>query len=77
VEHRKTAGSPWLTSPRQGPGFLSTDWKQEHELLYLYQRSMQLDGTRFRRAFGRLPATPYREGVKRTMAWWKVRLEGR
>ena len=58
-------------------GFMSTDWKQEHELLYLYQRPMQLDGTRFRRAFGRLPATPYREGVKRTMAWWKERLDAK
>lgn len=56
-------------------GFLSTEWKQEHELLYLYQKPLLLDGTRFRRAFGRLPATPYKEGVKRTMAWWKGRLE--
>jgi hypothetical protein len=58
VEHRKTAGHPWLTSSRQDPGFLGTDWKQEHELLHLYHKPLLLEGMRFHRAFGRLPATP-------------------
>jgi nucleoside-diphosphate-sugar epimerase len=57
-------------------GTLHADWKEEQELLYLFERPVLLDGTRFARMFGRVPSTPYREGVKRTMEWWKRRLEG-
>jgi nucleoside-diphosphate-sugar epimerase len=55
-------------------GKVSTDTKEEQELFYLFERPLLLDGTKWTRAFGKVPATPYKEGVRTTVEWWKTHL---
>ncbi len=54
-------------------GRVSTDTKEEHELFYLFERPMLLDGSKWRRVFGKVPTRPYREGVRATVDWWRTR----
>ena len=55
-------------------GKISTDTKEEHELFYLFERPLLLDGSKWNRTFGKVPATPYKNGVKATVDWWKDHL---
>ena len=41
------------------------------EMFYEFEKDFVVDGSKFTRAFG-LQATPYREGVKPTVAWYKA-----
>ena len=41
------------------------------EMMYEFEKDFVVDGGRFTATFG-LQATPYREGVKQTLAWYKV-----
>ncbi len=51
--------------------------REEKELRYLFLRPPILDGTAWRRAFnGDPPSTPYRQGLKQTVQWWRDHLEG-
>jgi hypothetical protein len=40
--------------------------REFYELLYLRRERMILDGTKFRTKFRRIPATPYKDGIKKT-----------
>jgi nucleoside-diphosphate-sugar epimerase len=55
-------------------GWFNTETKQERELFYLFDRPIVLDGTKFARAFGSVPTTPYRDGIRPTVAWWREHL---
>jgi nucleoside-diphosphate-sugar epimerase len=41
------------------------------EMMYEFERDFVVDGSLFTRTFG-LQATPYREGIKATVAWYKA-----
>ncbi len=41
------------------------------EMMYEFEKDFVVDGGKFTKAFG-LQATPYREGIKRTVAWYKT-----
>jgi nucleoside-diphosphate-sugar epimerase len=43
-----------------------------NEMLYLKYERLILDGTKFREKFGGIPATPYREGIKKTLDWFRT-----
>jgi nucleoside-diphosphate-sugar epimerase len=49
------------------------DRKEEKELLYIYLRPPILEGSAWRKAFScDPPSTPYAEGLKGTVEWWKA-----
>lgn len=48
--------------------------REFYEMLYLKRERMILDGTKFRSKFGRIPATPYKDGIKKTLDWFRDRL---
>jgi nucleoside-diphosphate-sugar epimerase len=41
------------------------------EMMYEFERDFVVDGSKFTKAFG-LTATPYREGIKQTVAWYQA-----
>ena len=41
------------------------------EMMYEFEKDFVVDSSKFTKAFG-LKATPYREGVKQTLAWYKA-----
>jgi nucleoside-diphosphate-sugar epimerase len=41
------------------------------EMMYEFEKDFVVDSSKFTKAFG-LQATPYREGVKQTVAWYKA-----
>jgi len=45
--------------------------REFYELLYLRRERMILDGMKFRTKFGRIPATPYEDGIKKTLDWFR------
>jgi nucleoside-diphosphate-sugar epimerase len=45
--------------------------REFYELLYLRRERMILDGTKFMSKFGRIPATPYKDGIKKTLDWFR------
>jgi nucleoside-diphosphate-sugar epimerase len=45
--------------------------REFYELLYLRRERMILDGTKFIAKFGRIPATPYKDGIKKTLDWFR------
>lgn len=42
------------------------------DILHLWTHPVLLDGARYRERFGELPGTPYREGIERTLAWFRA-----
>ncbi len=47
------------------------DAKEEKELLYMFLRPPILDGSAWQKSFGKVPATPYEEGIGTTVQWWR------
>ncbi len=48
------------------------DAKEEKELFYTFLRPLILDGTAWRKRFGTPPpSTPYEDGMRATVQWWK------
>lgn len=45
--------------------------REFREMLYLKEERLILDGTKFQTKFGRIPATPYSEGIKKTIDWFR------
>lgn len=45
--------------------------REFYEMFYLKTERLILDGTKFRSKFGRIPATGYKDGVKRTLDWFR------
>jgi len=63
---------------RATPGFMVTLAglfnplaREFSEMLYLKQERLILDGTKYQTKFGKIPATPYDEGIRRTLDWFK------
>ncbi len=53
-------------------GLFNATVKEFIEMLYLKQERLILDGSLFKKVFGKLPATSYEEGIRRTIAWVKT-----
>ena len=51
-------------------GLLSPVAREGAELVYQFEAPYVVDGGKFRRAFGGA-ATPHREGIRRTLAWYR------
>jgi len=47
--------------------------REFYEMLYLKNERLILDGTKFKRKFGRIPATPYKDGTRKTLEWFRDR----
>jgi len=45
--------------------------REFNEMLYLKTERLILDGTKFKRKFGSIPATPYKDGIKKTLDWFR------
>lgn len=45
--------------------------KEVKEMLYLKRHKLILDGSLYTKKFGTLPATPYNEGISKTLKWAK------
>ncbi len=45
--------------------------REFREMLYLKEERLILNGTKFRTKFGGILATPYRDGIKKTIDWFK------
>jgi nucleoside-diphosphate-sugar epimerase len=45
--------------------------REFYEMLYLKGERLILDGTKFKHKFGRIPATPYKDGIKKTLDWFR------
>ncbi|BAS26509.1 NAD-dependent epimerase/dehydratase family protein [Limnochorda pilosa] len=58
-------------------GLFDPGARELREMLYLWEEPLILDGTRYRNAFGSYPATPYDEGIRQTLAWFRAREAGR
>jgi len=41
------------------------------EKFYQFERPFVLDGSKYRRTFGGYEATPYREGIRQTIDWYR------
>lgn len=52
-------------------GLINREVAELKELLYLFEEPLLLDGAKYRRLFGDYPATPYEEGVRRTVEWFR------
>lgn len=50
-------------------GIFDKQMKEVVEMLYLTEDPVVLDGAKFKREIGTLPATPYEEGIKRTLEY--------
>jgi nucleoside-diphosphate-sugar epimerase len=47
--------------------------REFYEMLYLKKERLILDGTKFRNKFGRIPTTPYKDGIKKTLDWFRAK----
>lgn len=52
-------------------GLFNSLAREFHEMMYLKQETLLLDGTLFKTTFGSLPSTTYKEGIRRTLEWTK------
>jgi len=46
--------------------------REFREMLYLKKERLLLDGSRFRQKFGTIPSTPYAEGIRRSLDWFRT-----
>lgn len=67
VPPRLSILAPWMV---RLAGVFSGDIRETVEMLYQAERRYVFDSTKIRRAFGITP-TPYREGIRETVAWLK------
>jgi nucleoside-diphosphate-sugar epimerase len=58
----------WLI---RATGLIAPDARAFADILHLWTEPILLDGTRYRARFGALPATPYAEGIRQTLAWFE------
>lgn len=54
-------------------GWFNGEAHELHEMLYLKNRRLILSGDRYKQRYGELPATPYAEGIRETIAWHRAR----
>jgi nucleoside-diphosphate-sugar epimerase len=50
-------------------GLVSATARAAADVAHLWTRPIRLDGSRYASRFGRVPQTPYAEGISRTLAW--------
>jgi nucleoside-diphosphate-sugar epimerase len=54
-------------------GLFIPDAREMVEMMYEFEKDFVVDGSKFAKAFG-VTATPYRAGIKETVAWYKASL---
>src|SRR5690606_12390079 len=52
-------------------GLFNPFMREVVEMFYLMEEPVVLDGSKYEREIGPLPKTPYKEGLKQTLAWMK------
>ena len=52
-------------------GLFNPFMREVVEMFYLYEEPVVLDGSKYEKEIGPLPKTPYKEGLKQTLAWMK------
>jgi nucleoside-diphosphate-sugar epimerase len=72
----KSAGSP--SRIRAVPkalvaltGLFNAEARAFYEMQYLRRERLVLDGSKFHAKFGQVAATPYEEGIRRTLEWYR------
>jgi nucleoside-diphosphate-sugar epimerase len=50
-------------------GLVNTTARAAADTAHLWTRPIRLDGSRYESRFGRVPQTPYNEGIAQTLAW--------
>src|SRR5690606_36326107 len=50
-------------------GLFNPFMREVVEMFYLYEEPVVLDGSKYEKEIGPLPKTPYKEGLKQTLAW--------
>jgi nucleoside-diphosphate-sugar epimerase len=54
-------------------GLFKQDAREFADILHLWSDPVLLDGMKYEARFGRVPRTPYAEGIRRTLAWYAGR----
>jgi len=72
--HYKKSVSTITKGMIQFLGILDKQMKEVVEMLYLTEEPVVLDGSKYEKEIGPLPATPYEEGIKRTLDFMKSNL---
>ena len=52
-------------------GLFSSEVREFREMLYQFESPFVLDGSKYARVFGDVVPTPYREGIARTLQWYR------
>lgn len=55
-------------------GLFSPQMKEMAEMMYLTEHPLILSGEKYEKEIGPLPRTPYREGIRETIAWMNERI---
>ena len=53
-------------------GWFNHEAHEMHELLYLKTRRLILEGRRYADRYGSYPSTPYDEGIRKTLEWYRA-----
>jgi nucleoside-diphosphate-sugar epimerase len=48
--------------------------REFYEMLYLKRERLLLDGSKYKAKFGNIPQTPYAEGIKKTLEWFRLEM---
>jgi nucleoside-diphosphate-sugar epimerase len=64
----RSLNSPLLVG---AAGLFSPMIREYREMMYLKREQFLLDGSRYVSAFGKVPATPYADGIARALLWFK------
>ena len=52
-------------------GITNSMAREFYEMIYLKTERLILDGTKFKKKFGTIPAAPYKDGIKETLDWFR------
>lgn len=58
-------------------GLFNPEAREFADILHLWSDPVLLDGSKYARRFGRVPRTPYEEGIGHTLAWFAAHAESR
>ncbi len=53
-------------------GIPNSQVREFYEMLYFKRERLILDGTKFGKTFGKIPTTPYKDGIKKTLDWFRI-----
>ena len=53
-------------------GLFNAEAREFREMMYLKRERFILDGSKYRQKFGGIPSTPYDQGVRQTLDWFRA-----